>query len=100
MPTSAYVLLFLGLVGIAWLIIAWRSLLPLPSHPAVPPKVPRRLKPRTPLDCPSCCPSVPCPTLPAPIRAPVRPWHEIKSRRGAPKRIPTQGFACPIPTCP
>jgi len=24
----------------------------------------------------------------------------VKSRRGAPKRIPTQGFACPNPQCP
>jgi hypothetical protein len=100
MPTSAFGLLFLGLVGITWLIIAWRSLQPLQGRPAVPPKVPRLLKPRTPLDCPVCCPSVPCPALPAPVRAPVRPWCEIKSRRGAPKRISTQGFACPMPTCP
>jgi hypothetical protein len=27
------------------------------------------------------------------------PWHEIKSRRGAPKRIATEGYACPRPTC-
>ncbi len=100
MPTSAYGLLILGLFGIAWLLIAWRSHLPLQSRPAVPPKVSRLLKPRTPLDCPACCSSVPYPTLPAPVRAPVRPWCEIKSRRGAPKRIPTQGFACPMPTCP
>jgi hypothetical protein len=100
MPTSASGWLFLGLFGIAWLIIAWRCLLPLQGRPAVPPKLPRLLKPRTPLDGPACCPSRPCPTLPAPVRAPVRPWCEIKSRRGAPKRIPTQGFACPMPTCP
>jgi transposase-like protein len=29
----------------------------------------------------------------------VRPWREGKSRRGAPKRIPTEGFACPNPQC-
>jgi hypothetical protein len=101
MPTSAYGLLILGLFGIAWVAIAWRFHLPLQGRPAVPPKVPRPrlLKPRTPLDCPACCPSVPYPTLPAPVRASVRPWCEMKSRRGAPKRIPTQGFACPMPTC-
>ena len=96
MPTSAYDLLILGLFGIAWLLIAWRFHLPLQGRPAAPSKVPRLLKPRTPLDCPACCPSGPYPTLPAP----VRPWREIKSRRGAPKRIPTQGFACPMPSCP
>jgi hypothetical protein len=25
----------------------------------------------------------------------VRPWREVKSRRGAPKRVNTKGFACP-----
>jgi hypothetical protein len=29
----------------------------------------------------------------------VRPWREVKSRRGAPKRIPTHGFACPNQQC-
>jgi IS1 family transposase/transposase-like protein len=29
-----------------------------------------------------------------------RPWREVKSRRGAPKRIDTQGFACPNRNCP
>jgi hypothetical protein len=28
---------------------------------------------------------------------PVRPWGEVTSRRGAPKRRPTSGFACPNP---
>ena len=32
--------------------------------------------------------------------SPVRPWREVKSRRGAPKRINTEGFACPNPQCP
>jgi IS1 family transposase len=31
--------------------------------------------------------------------APIRPWREVKSRRGAPKRIDTQGFACPNRMC-
>lgn len=30
---------------------------------------------------------------------PVRPWCEVKSRRGAPKRIDTAGFACPNSRC-
>jgi hypothetical protein len=28
-----------------------------------------------------------------------RPWPEVKSRRGAPKRRDTEGFACPNPQC-
>jgi hypothetical protein len=86
------------LASLGWL-IAWRPHLPLQGHPAVAPKVPRRLKPRTPLDCPACWPPAPFSTLHSPVRAPIRPWREVKSRRGAPKRIPTQGFACPMPTC-
>jgi transposase-like protein/IS1 family transposase len=34
------------------------------------------------------------------VPTPVRPWPEVKSRRGAPKRIGTEGFACPNPHCP
>ncbi len=34
-----------------------------------------------------------------PVRPFIRPWHERKSRRGAPKRIATEGFACPTPIC-
>jgi IS1 family transposase len=29
----------------------------------------------------------------------VRPWREVKSRRGAPKGVYTAGFACPNPKC-
>jgi IS1 family transposase len=29
----------------------------------------------------------------------VRPWREVKSRRGAPKRIDTEGFACSNQQC-
>ncbi len=34
-----------------------------------------------------------------PVRVPVRPWREVKSRRGAPKRIDTQGYSCPNHQC-
>jgi IS1 family transposase/transposase-like protein len=57
----------------------------------------RLLKPRTPLDCPVCRLALPGV---GPASAPIRPWSEVKSRRGAPKRIPTEGFACPNQQCP
>jgi hypothetical protein len=61
--------------------------------------VQRLLKPRTPDDCPICRQpaAVPSPTIPT--HRPVPPWRERKSRRGAPKRIVTQGFACPNRMC-
>jgi hypothetical protein len=60
----------------------------------------RLLKPRCPDDCPACgLASTPLSCVePAPL--PVRPWPEVKSRRGAPKRIDTEGFACPNHQCP
>jgi hypothetical protein len=55
------------------------------------------LKPRTPDDCLACrCQ----PMRPAPALSPVvRLWKELKSRRGAPRRIATHGFACPNHAC-
>lgn len=58
----------------------------------------RLLKPRTPDDCPACRQRV-LPSAAAPSPPPVRPWKDRKSRRGAPRRIPTDGFACPNHAC-
>jgi IS1 family transposase/transposase-like protein len=86
------------------LALFWRhSWLPLqPSHikaGAVRTTVHRLLKPRTPDDCPLCRLAA-TPSLGAgPVPSPLRPWREVKSRRGAPKRIDTEGFACPNPQC-
>lgn len=63
-------------------------------------KIQRLLKPRTPLDCPACRLSCTLSSDVEPAPLPVRPWREVKSRRGAPKRIDTQGFACPNRQCP
>ena len=56
----------------------------------------RLLKPRTPLDCPLCRL---CSSAVRPVPASVRPWSEVKSRRGAPKRVNTEGYACPNRQC-
>ncbi len=60
--------------------------------------LPRLLKPRSPEDCPSC--RLASPASSALVLASVRPWCEVKSRRGALKRIDTEGFACPNRQCP
>jgi len=94
-----FLLVFLFLLSLALL---WRlGWLPLQlSHSAVASRrspVHRLLKPRTPLDCPACrLGSTSSSGVEPP---PVRPWCEVKSRRGAPKRIPTEGFACPNQQC-
>ncbi len=58
----------------------------------------RLLKPRTPRDCPACRQRA-LPSSAAPSPPPVRPWRDLKSRRGAPKRIRTAGFSCPTRAC-
>ena len=60
----------------------------------------RLLKPRSPHDCPACRLASTPSSGGGPAPVPVRPWSEMKSRRGAPKRIDTQGFACPNHLCP
>jgi len=59
----------------------------------------RLLKPRSPDDCPACRLGSAAPSGAGPVPVPVRPWPEVKSRRGAPKRIDTEGFACPNQQC-
>ena len=61
--------------------------------------LPRLLKPRCPDDCPACRLASTASSGRKPTPAPVQPWSEVKSRRGAPKRIPTEGFACPNRKC-
>ena len=73
-----------------------------PSHSragAIHSTAQRLLKPRTPLDCPDCRLSCAHSSVVEPAPTPVRPWSEMKSRRGAPKRIQTVGFACPNQQC-
>jgi IS1 family transposase/transposase-like protein len=63
------------------------------------PMVHRLLKPRTPLDCPACRLASTASSGGGSAPAPVRPWPEVKSRRGAPKRVNTEGYACPNQQC-
>jgi hypothetical protein len=57
------------------------------------------LKPRFPDDCPACRLASIASSGGGSAPAPVRPWSEVKSHRGAPKRVNTDGFACPNPQC-
>jgi IS1 family transposase/transposase-like protein len=99
MTSDSCGLVLLVLVVLTWRIWLWwrqRN----QNRPAIAGQTQRLLKPRTPNDCPSCCQqaaaalAIASPNLSAP------PWRDRKSRRGAPKRIATQGFACPHPACP
>ncbi len=88
--------MLLGLIGLAY---AWHLCHRSRACTNVPTTIQRLLKPRRPDDCPACCQQDPSPTGATATRPPVTPWCATKSRRGAPKRIATQGFACPTPSC-
>jgi hypothetical protein len=97
-----FLFVFFLILGLAHL---WHLYLPRlqPSHSqagVIRTTVQRFLKPRTALDCPACRLSCTLSSGVRPVPAPVRPWREVKSRRGAPKRMNTEGFACPNHQCP
>jgi transposase-like protein len=74
-----------------------------PAHSAAAARhtlIQRLLKPRSPRDCPVCRLSCTLSSGVGSAPLPVRPWREVKSRRGAPKRVNTEGFACPNHQCP
>jgi IS1 family transposase/transposase-like protein len=101
MAVPVFVLVFL-LLSLALL---WRLGLPhlQPSHSRGVTKrttLQRHLRPRSPDDCPACRLASTSPPRVESTPTPVRPWPEVKSRRGAPKRIDTEGFACPNQQCP
>ena len=92
--------IFLIVGSLVWLAWVWHHHLHPPSHTTViTSRIQRLLKPRTPEDCPACRQPQAIPTRIPPTCPPIIPWCERKSRRGAPKRIVTQGFACPNRTC-
>jgi IS1 family transposase len=100
------VLLFLFVCFLLRWLALFRHLNWLPLHHSLsrrrarPSRAPRLLKPHTPLDCPTCRRSGEHSSVVEPPPPPVRPWRELKSRRGAPKRVNTEGFACPNQQCP
>ena len=98
--TAAEAWLILLLVLALWLTLTRGQLTYHPAPPAARlPRSRRPFRPQTPAACPLCRhPSTEDATGTAPV-SPPPPWRERKSRRGAPKRVPTDGYACTNPTC-
>jgi IS1 family transposase/transposase-like protein len=99
MTTDSCGLVLLLLILLTWRIWMWWCQRD-QDRPAVAAQIQRLLKPRTPNDCPTCCQQAAAPRGTVPLYLSVSPWRDRKSRRGAPKRIVTQGFACPQRACP
>jgi 5-methylcytosine-specific restriction endonuclease McrA len=96
MRTDSCGLMLLTLLCLVWLAWTWSHRPSFPSQSAaVTARIQRLLKPRIPDDCPRCHQQ----RLQQAPRRPVTPWRDHKSRRAAPKRIATQGFACPNHLC-
>ena len=89
-------LLCLALALASWLVPSSAFLLKRRGHYS---RAHRLLKPRCPDDCPACRLASTPSAVVEPVPLPVRPWREVKSRRGAPKRVNTAGFACPNQQC-
>jgi len=101
MNVHVFLLVFLLIFSLALLCaLRWPHHGPLKSRATkVHTKLQRLLKPRSPDDCLACRLGSTASSGEGPAPAAVRPWREVKSRRGAPKRIDTAGFACPNPLC-
>jgi hypothetical protein len=69
------------------------------QNPSILTKIPRPLKPRSADDCDLCCGAKSKPLKSVTEGPVVRPWPELKSRRGHPKQISTEGFACANVSC-
>jgi hypothetical protein len=92
-----FLLVFFLLLSLALLWrLSWFHLQPSHSQAAKRRTLDQRLlKPRSPDDCPACRLASTRSLGAEPVPAPMRPWCEMKSHRGAPKRVNTEGFAKP-----
>ncbi len=102
MPVHVYVFLLVVCLLLSLALLwrhDWLHLQPCSSRGAKRSTFHRLLKPRCPDDCPACRLASTPASGGGLASTPVRPRGEVKSRRGAPKRIHTDGFACPNPQC-
>jgi hypothetical protein len=77
------ILLIIALALMCALCLPHHGLVQLRAAAKVRTKLQRLLKPRTPDDCPACRLASPASSAGVPAPVHVRPWSEVKSRRGA-----------------
>jgi hypothetical protein len=83
-----------GLIGLVGMLISWRVPGSTPDKPVPQAKGERVLRPRTPDDCGLCRAEAASAAGDAAAECSrvVRPWAEVKSRRGRRKRAKTEGY--------
>lgn len=93
--------LILVLILFTALISLWKRGLPAPPEPLVAPKTKkrRRLRPKTPKNCPLCRAEADQEPVPSCHQSNVMPWSQVKSPRGRKKKVNTHGHACMNPFC-
>ncbi len=99
-PDDLWLLTVLLWLGLSWLIAYRLSGFTSVSFRATAPKrIPKPLTPRPPDDCPDC--QIDPARSVGRDRAdpPPPPWPAVKSLRGRPKFIDTEGYACRNPEC-
>jgi hypothetical protein len=93
---------WVGLIWLVGMIASWRVPGSTLDKPASPGKKERVLRPRTPDDC-GLCRAEGGPTdgneVGGQCERVVRPWAEVKGRRGRRKRARMEGYACPNKGC-
>lgn len=97
-PVFVFLLMLLSL-ALLWRLGWFHLQTPASTGAAIHSTLHRLLKPRTPDDCPACRLASLASSVGRPAPADVRPWSEVKSRRGAPKRVITESYACPKLQC-
>jgi IS1 family transposase/transposase-like protein len=82
-----------------WLCVAWRTIYLTAWQASETKHRKRRLKARSPEDCPACQSGQGLRGVNSrPTRA-VHPWSEVKGKGGRKKQSNTEGHACPNPAC-
>ena len=86
---------FLILCWLWWLLQHHAQCVAIDDEGVAQPRHPWQLRPRTPKDCAQC----PCPKPHGQKHQEVIPWSQMKSQRGRPRPLVSEGQSCPNPSC-
>ena len=91
--------LVLWIVLVTWLCAVWWKIYHTAWQAGETERRKRRLKARSPEDCPACQSRQGLRGVNSRPIQEVRPWREVKGKGGRKKQSNTEGHACPNPAC-